>query len=383
MPQRRNTSGKGQPPAYKDKEFRNRPGEQWKDIPGLEGYFMVSNHGRVRRMEYEMQYRDGRVYVKPEMIISPGVVQTPNRHKKDFQYFLTTRVKLNGQPHNFTLARLVYYCFVQKFNLDDLNLVLSYKDNDHFNLHPRNLILTTIPQQRRKAFEKGRAVSPFKNPSKALRAKQRAATIKRLSNQVTQYSLQGKKLKTFSSMAAAQRATGINATDISNVASSKHITAGSFIWRWGNAPSVDVAAFLKTRQEKLWAKHGQKVTQFDLAGNIIAHYPSLRHAVAATGANEHAIRMVLKGVYRSAKGFFWKKGYSRTTLDLSGHHTGRAAQAKARQKKIKQYTPEGHHIRTFDSMKEAVACTGISKSSISRCCREKKKISKGYIWKYA
>jgi hypothetical protein len=38
---------------YEDRSLENRKGEQWKDIPALEGYFMISSQGRIKRHPYE------------------------------------------------------------------------------------------------------------------------------------------------------------------------------------------------------------------------------------------------------------------------------------------------------------------------------------------
>jgi len=67
-----------------------------------------------------------------------------------------------------------------------------------------------------------------------LRKKQRQAIIKSISKQVTQYTRDGKKIRTYPSMAAAQRATGIFASSIGSQAGGKGKTAGGFIWQWGN-----------------------------------------------------------------------------------------------------------------------------------------------------
>ena len=38
---------------YLNLELKALPGERFKPIKGLEGYFQVSNKGRVKRLEYE------------------------------------------------------------------------------------------------------------------------------------------------------------------------------------------------------------------------------------------------------------------------------------------------------------------------------------------
>jgi hypothetical protein len=58
-------------------------------------------------------------------------------------------------------------------------------------------------------------------------------------------------------------------------------------------------------------------------GNKIAQFSSLQDAEAASGANVNAIRLVLKGIYKSAKGYFWKSGYGEDKIDLSNYKWGR------------------------------------------------------------
>ncbi|HTE24654.1 NUMOD4 domain-containing protein [Flavitalea sp.] len=68
---------------YQNTELNNIKGERWKDIPGLEMYFKVSNFGRIKRLENELEYSDGRVYIKPEKIIKPVLMKIPNGFMMD------------------------------------------------------------------------------------------------------------------------------------------------------------------------------------------------------------------------------------------------------------------------------------------------------------
>ncbi|MBK8787018.1 MAG: hypothetical protein IPN43_11135 [Chitinophagaceae bacterium] len=54
--------------SYQNLEIKNMKGEKWKFIPGAELYFKVSNYGRIKRLEYELSYSDGRLYIKPEKL---------------------------------------------------------------------------------------------------------------------------------------------------------------------------------------------------------------------------------------------------------------------------------------------------------------------------
>ena len=54
---------------------------------------------------------------------------------------------------------------------------------------------------------------------------------------------------------------------------------------------------------------------------------------------------------------------------------------------IAQYTKDGKHIATYQSIKEAHLATGINESSICLCCKGRhgksnRKSAGGYVWKY-
>lgn len=49
--------------------------EQWRDVPGWEGIYEVSDHGRVRSLDRQKEYRDGRIYSYPGRILKLRVNQ--------------------------------------------------------------------------------------------------------------------------------------------------------------------------------------------------------------------------------------------------------------------------------------------------------------------
>ncbi|HWK03818.1 MAG TPA: NUMOD4 domain-containing protein [Puia sp.] len=132
---------------YQNTELENIKGERWKDIPGLEMYFKVSNYGRIKRLEYELEYSDGRVYIKPEKIIKPMLVKAPNRFMNDHVHFLRTSVTLYHQKYNFSLARLVYHCFKKPIEPGSDLVVILAKDGNSLNITPSNLIMASISEK--------------------------------------------------------------------------------------------------------------------------------------------------------------------------------------------------------------------------------------------
>lgn len=183
-------------------------------------------------MEFETQYKNGAIYLKEEKIIKPGIVQHPNQFKKDFNRFLTIRITVDGKRHNFTVARLVYHCFVRPFDLGNHAIVILCKDGDNFNIRPSNLKMASRKEKQERVIQRKRFRSPLLDLTEEAKKRRTKAVVKRVSKTVTQYTRQGKKLRTFPSMAAAERSTGVYATSIGNQAAGNCKTAGGFVWRW-------------------------------------------------------------------------------------------------------------------------------------------------------
>jgi hypothetical protein len=138
---------------YHNLDLKNIKGEKWKDLPELEGYYQISNFGRIKRLEYEMEYKNGAIYLKNEKIIKPTIVKQPNYFKKDHTYFLSNRVIFNKRKHNFTIARIVYYLFVEQFDYDDSGIVIICKDANNFNIRPSNLRKMRLSQKQREQWK--------------------------------------------------------------------------------------------------------------------------------------------------------------------------------------------------------------------------------------
>jgi hypothetical protein len=366
---------------YQNTSLKSIRGESWEDIPGLDGYFLVSNYGRVKRCTYEMQYRNGAIYVKPEKIIKLTIVKQPNKFVGDTTFFLTTGVTLSGKRHNFTVARLVYYCFVRPFDLADDAIMIVSVDGDNFNIHPENLRAVNRSQRQQRIVDRKRFRSPLLDLTKADKAEIQKKVIRTKQKQVSQYSLNGKRMRTYSSIVEAQRATGISYVGIAAVAHGRNIRAGGWFWRWGKEGKIDIETFLASRRKKKRASLGQKVTQYTLSGDRIERYASFTDAYEATGASTSAIGQVIRGTYKSAKGYFWKKGYGPAKIDLTGYKWGKKSAASTQAKRVAQYSLSGKYIQTFDSIKAAAAAVKVGKASLSAASRGLQYTCRGWRWK--
>lgn len=81
------------------------PEEVWKDIPGYEGLYQISNYGNVKRLKFaHVDTHGNTTWINKEKILKP---------KKDKKGYLFVRLG-NGtkQTKNFKIARLVACCFI-------------------------------------------------------------------------------------------------------------------------------------------------------------------------------------------------------------------------------------------------------------------------------
>lgn len=369
--------------SYQNTELKSIKGERWKDITGFEMYFKVSNFGRIRRLAYEMEYSDGRVYIKPEKIIKPTLMTIHNRFMNDTIYFLRTAITLHKQKHNYSLARLVYHCFIQPFNMEDESIIILTKDSDGRNIKPSNLKISSLSEKQKRIFDLNRR-EPLVVDEEA-RARSVAKARLRNNKQVSQYTMQGKKIKTYPSVAIASQKTGISQSHISNRASGTEFSAGGFIWRFGKAPFVDIKPMLKLIEE--WRNRnketsGTKVSQYNMAGKRIAFYPTINDAAKATGISNANISSIFSNKRFSAGGFYWLKGYGAAKIDLSGYEYGIALRAKNKQRPVGQFSKAGKSLQRFDSIKEAAETVGVNSTTVIGALRGKHETAGGFRWKY-
>ena len=269
---------------YQNLSLKNIKGERWKDVPGLELYARISSYGRLKRLPYVLEYSDGRMFHKPEKIIKPVVVNIQNRFMNDSLFFLRTTITIHGQVYNFSPTRLVYHCFIKPFDLEDDTVLILTKNRDGLDIRLSNLKLGSHREKQKRIFVLKRRV-PIA-PGEKGRSKGIITSRAVNSKQVTQYNLQGKKIKTYPSVTSAVKETGISQTHISTRARGIEFSAGGFIWRYGNKARIDMQPMLElTEQRRKRNKEvfGKKVTQYSMNGKRLAMFPCIKDAAKATG----------------------------------------------------------------------------------------------------
>ena len=154
--------------------------EEWKDIKGYEGLYQISNEGRVKSLQREIVYKDGRKKVLEEKILRNIL--------SDLGYYHVMLSK-DGVPKRYKVHRLVAKAFIPNPN----NLpIINHKDENPKNNVVDNLEWCTQGYNVRYGtmIERGR---------------QTQFNREDLSKEVEQYTLDGDLVETFKSASEIER----------------------------------------------------------------------------------------------------------------------------------------------------------------------------------
>jgi len=153
----------------------------------------------------------GREKQMPEKVIKIYRSSTFNKHLQQLSHHVFCRISKEGIKQTISVARLVYFHFVEEFNVQDFSIVISPKDGISSHIHFSNLELLTISEQKFKMFTNKRHGSNEKKP-------------------VSQYDLNGALVNTYQSISEVKRQLGVNTGSISSVLQNISFTANGYRW---------------------------------------------------------------------------------------------------------------------------------------------------------
>ena len=231
---------------YQNLSLTDIDGEQWEDVPGFYGAYQVSSYGRIKSLK---RWRNSGIrggYYSKECIRKPGVSISPNEHTGMPTYHLGINLKQDGRSLSVSVAKLVYYCFVEPFDLDDPDVIVYCKDYDGRNVRPDNLVLTSRSETMLRAYEEHRAFSHWQETYVP----------------VLQLDMKGKMLARYDSLTEAADQTGFSLTAIRECILGHIYQHKECRWRAANERQ---AASTKEKKvaifnEYLWEKLGRPKT---------------------------------------------------------------------------------------------------------------------------
>jgi len=355
---------------YTNFSLADMKGEQWLDIPVVDGAYQISNYGRIKSIRRWVQITGGeRGYWLKEKIRKLQVASQTVSEGKRKLFRLSIMLRFEGKHYSIGIARMVYFLFVRKFDLEDRTLVVACKDANPFNIRPDNLQLITSSASITKAYRMAhRPLDSFKNKA----------------NPVSQYDLRGKYIRTHSSINAASSECGISSSRISAALHSPNNYAGDYLWKSGK-PVKEVIRVPRYAKEKLASAklHTSVVSQYDLRGNKVKEFPHLKAAAKRVKSRPALIRRVLVGKSLTAKGYYWTLGKGPSRISMDHLQKSKSNWEKKICKPVTQYSLTGDRICIYPSQAEAARQLQISTDVISSALLSASlNAGGGYFWRY-
>ena len=258
--------------------------EIWVPITGYEGYYEVSNLGRVKALS---------------RIVKRGCISQPVRERilsagGDAHHYPCVQLFKNGKGKRCKVHRLVAEAFIPNPSnareVDHINTMRN--DNRVENLrwvtHKENM----CNKNTRKYMSEFVDNNP-KVKEKILKTKIKNKT-RTSPKRIFQYSTEGQFIKEWTCAAEVEASTGFKRKSIAHYARNKSFGFG---YLWANEKT-------KMQKHTPYAVQNKKIIQMDLNGSIIKEWESIKSAEESLGIQ--SISSVLHGKRISAGGYKWK-----------------------------------------------------------------------------
>lgn len=264
--------------------------EIWKPVEGYEGYYEVSNLGRIKSVERYVKQGNSTRHVK-ETIKAV--------HINKYGYPCVTLCK-DRKSNSITIHTILAKAFIPnpegKSAIDHINT--DRTDNRLENLrwvtnkeNSNNEL--TLKHCRENTYSK-------ETMKKRLDTnKERDTCI--APKTIYQYTKGGELIKEFYSMADAERETGINHNSIHRALNDNTQSAGGYLW---STTLIDNFIF-----QRRFPATSKPVLQYDKDGNFIHEWPSIKEAARGTGIHSANILRSIKSNVTPRKYIFrFKEG---------------------------------------------------------------------------
>ena len=354
-------------PPYRNKTLKNLKGEQWKEIPFTEGYYLISNFGRVKALPRYIERTNASYgFWTKERILTQHLTKSKNNYKNDYKFGLMVSYQLNQQKFRCMVRRLVYKAFILPFSKEKIEGRYVYpKNGDGLDSYAGNLGLATKSELRKMQLVYDRYIPPAFTVDQEANRRHLLRMNWEKRRPVKQYLLDGKLIRKYKSISEAAHKTGISVGNISACALGSCVQASGFVWRFERDSYKG--------ENRHWKGKRREVLQYSIDGKKLKQYPSINEAARQTRIHHSNIFNSLKGKSKQAGGFVWRYAGE----SYKGEYKNEVLIGK-----IIQFSLDDKKIGTYHKISEAAKATNSTYEGIRMVLRKKQKSSNGFIWRF-
>lgn len=250
--------------------------EEFRWIKGFEGYYMVSNLGRI----YSFPHYDDLM-------------------RKHGGYFMSTQISPNGYEivhlmlNGKRTAKYVHRVLAESF----IPNPLGKKEIDHIDTNKRNNSINNLRWCTRS--ENCRNEITYSRFVKSKKMRLICGDKNPFSRRVAQYDTKGNFIAEYESCGDAFRKTGISRDSIQQCASGKRKFGCGYIWKY------TTEARFNTTKAKSYSSEEKIVCQYNINGDFIREYASITKAANSVNRSTSSITQAIRN-NGTAAGFLWK-----------------------------------------------------------------------------
>lgn len=183
--------------------------EIWEDVPEYEGFYQVSNLGRVKSLERKRKQSFGKIAIVRERFL---------KSKMDKDGYLIYVLSKFGGTKSYRLHKIVAKAFLTNPNPLIFNQI-NHIDGNKLNNCPENLEWCDCTHNNREAVRIGlKGGKPYKPRID--------------STPIRQYDKEGNIIKIYENLAQATRENSITKTAICNCLNGRSKSSGGFVWEY-------------------------------------------------------------------------------------------------------------------------------------------------------
>ena len=214
---------------YQDRVSGLLEGETWRTITGFEGFYEVSNLGRVRGLDRIVEHpRLHKQFVKGR-ILKQSVSFNSNKVSDVPMVDLRVSLAKQGKQYHFNTRRLVYSMFVREVSFADDSLNIVHIDCDGYNCRLSNLVAFQGSEKQKRVFKRGRIDNYLKHADRSKWTKPHGGRIRRKGVIMIK---DGARIKEFPSIRQASRDTGYGEKEIIGVAKGRYKKWDGLVWEY-------------------------------------------------------------------------------------------------------------------------------------------------------
>lgn len=256
--------------------------EEWKNVVGFEGKYMVSNMGRVKAVERDVLTPHGGIKHIPEHILTLQL--------DVYGYYRINLMTKNNTRKKCAVHRLVAEAFIP----NPKNYpIINHKDEIRTNNKASNLEWCTYQY----------------NNTYGTVLERRSKTVSRKIEMIDMKN--GKILKTFNSAKEAAVSVGVHRTAILEVCRSKKHTAGGYVWRFADRQfreKYGIGDEIQLPDKIIYFNRRIEMLDKDTE-EVLQTFNSLTEASRETGVDRSRICALCRGRKRgchTAGGYKWR-----------------------------------------------------------------------------